>query len=108
MEYTKFVATAVLQNAQTSGNGAEVDLGGETREVTAYIEFSAGVTAGAVQIETAHAAGYTGTWAPLGAAVGFTASSVKVAQAAGVFRAIRARISTAVTGGTVTVRIVAN
>lgn len=75
------------------------------KEITFYIVFSAGVGAGAVQIEEAHTPGYTGTWAAIGAAVTFGDNAVKTVKASGVGMVARARISTLVTGGTVSVLV---
>lgn len=98
-----------VQSAQTTGNGEEIDLKGMSKNVTCYITGSAGVGAGAVQLETAPTAGYAGTWAALGGApVTATASTTKTATAVGAYGFVRARISTNVTGGTVDVWIFAN
>jgi hypothetical protein len=97
----------VLQKDAVSGNGQAAELNG-VRQVTCYITGSAGVSAGAVQLETAPSATFAGTWAPLGTAVTVVASTTAVATTIGSFKAIRARISTPVTGGTVSVQVVAN
>jgi hypothetical protein len=97
-----------LQKAATSGNGEAVEVNG-VRLVTAYIIGSAGVSAGAVQLEHAHSKDFTGTWAALGAATTVVANSVvAVSSAPTAIKAIRARISTPVTGGTVSVHVVAS
>lgn len=70
------------------------------------IKVSAGVNAGAVQPETADNAEYAGTWNPLGGGaidVSGSASSELEYNFEGVYSAFRARISTLVVGGTVTV-----
>lgn len=77
------------------------------------IEFSAGSSAGQVVIETAAdnaypPTHYAGVWAIL-ATVNWAAESKSHHVAvAGSYRAIRARISTAITGGTATVRATGN
>lgn len=96
------------QRAATSGNGNACDLRGQGREHTLYITGSAGISAGAVQLETAPSPDYTGTWAALGSPVTAVASSVAVAQVTGCFGALRARISTTVVGGTVDVDLFSN
>lgn len=71
---------------------------------------SAGVASGAVQLEGAHTKDYAGTWQIMGAAVTVTADTVTTGGAAAniFFPYVRARISTVVAGGTVTVVIVGN
>jgi lipocalin len=101
------IARQLLQNAATTGAGLAVDLGGITRELAFHVIWSAGVNAGQVKMETAFDVSYTGTWAPI-ATADFVASTVQVVQATGAYRAVRARISTTVTGGTVDVRLDAN
>jgi hypothetical protein len=97
-----------LQANATSGNGEAAELGGVTC-VTAYIVGNGAVSAGAVQLEHSHSKDYTGTWAPLGAATTVVANSVvAVIAVSQTFKAIRARISTPVTGGTVSVHVLAN
>lgn len=73
-------------------------------KVHALAVFSAGVTAGDVIIESAHDPAYAGAWHPLGAAIPFTADAAKGLVAdfpPGGF--VRARVNTALVGGTVTV-----
>ena len=71
------------------------------REWTFYVFFRPGTTAGAVFIETAHDPAFTGTWAQLGTTVTWaTANTVHFRSITGTYLAMRARISTAITGGT--------
>lgn len=72
-------------------------------EATFYIIGGPGVASGAVQIEEAHTKEYTGTWAPVGSPVTVVADTVKTIKATGVGHVMRARISTVVAGGTVSV-----
>ena len=72
-------------------------------ETAFYIAFGAGTSAGAVVIETAATPDYTGTWANLSTITWSAASKTHHVAITGVFRALRARISTAIVGGTVTV-----
>lgn len=92
----------LLLNAQTSGTGPE-----EPTDVYDFYEgsceWSAGVTAGVVTFEWAPNPGYAGTWASLGTQ-NFAASSITKAIYQVCGGAVRARISTPVVGGTVTVR----
>ena len=97
-----------LQVTATTGNGTAVDLMGTTREHTLYIKGSAGVGAGAIQLETADDVAYAGTWAAIGSPVTVVASTELIVQKTGCFKALRARVSTTVTGGTVTCRLFAN
>jgi hypothetical protein len=78
-------------------------------QIAVYVNFGAGTSAGVVMLETAADAdngpwvlvtGGTFTWA--------SASSVQYARFDGPFYAVRARISTAIVGGTVTVTLVGN
>lgn len=57
------------------------------------------VSAGAVQIEESHDVAYTGTWAAVGTPITAATGTVAVAKANNTAKAVRARISTAVTGG---------
>lgn len=72
-------------------------------ELTYFIVGSAGVASGAVQVESAHLTGYTGTWAPEGAAITVVATSVKTVKVTGVGHVGRVRVSTVLAGGTVSV-----
>lgn len=99
----------LLQDAATTGNGNAVDARGNGREHTFYIVGAGTISAGAVQIETARTTDYSGTWAPLGSPITVTAAA-NVVQITGCFLALRARVSTNLTGTTpsVTVEYVAN
>jgi hypothetical protein len=94
----------ILLKAATSGSGT-VEAFPVAKQLTFYVIWSPGVTAGQVVIETADDANYSGTWAgPLGTA---SAGSDKtdIVQLNGIFRFVRARISTPVAGGNVTVKV---
>lgn len=74
------------------------------QELTYYIVFGAGTSAGAIQPETAHVKGYTGTWAPEGSAVSWAAATrVHKVSISGASFVSRVRISTGIVGGTVDV-----
>src|SRR3990172_6687260 len=92
-----------LQAAATTGNGAAIDLAGISREGAIYIVWSAGTSAGAVTLETAHAAAYAGTWDALLTMAWSSASKVDIIQFSGCYKALRARISTDIVGGTLDV-----
>lgn len=98
----------VLQDAATTGNGTAADLGGISREVAVYVIWSSGTSAGAVSIETANTTDYAGTWAVLAPVPWTAASRADIVQVSGVMKAIRARISTNVVGGTVSCRLYSN
>lgn len=76
--------------------------------VTVYIETGAGVSAGTVKIEEAFDRAYAGTWAEVQSVSTTAASTVYVVHIEGAFSALRVRFDTAITGGTVTVRVVAS
>lgn len=76
------------------------------QELTYYIVFSAGVTAGAVQCEESHDDTFTGAWAPNGSPAGFASNTVKTVKVAGVSQAQQVRISTGITDGTVSVWVI--
>lgn len=78
------------------------------RESAVYISWGAGTSSGAVTVETANDAAYTGTWAPLATVAWVAASKQDVVQITGVHLAIRTRISTVIGGGTVSSFIVCN
>jgi hypothetical protein len=68
------------------------------------VVFGAGTSAGAVVIEEAHDPAYTGVWAVLATITwAVTANKVFSARVVGGAHAIRARIGTAIVGGTVDV-----
>lgn len=81
------------------------DVGRRTDNLTAYVVFSTGTTAGTVVIEAAHDDTFTGTWANLATVAWAAANRVHQVDVKGNQRAIRARISVAITGGTVDVHI---
>ncbi len=93
--------TRLLNNATATATTAPV-VGGpmaNCRETAIYVAWATGVTSGAVTVETAVDANYTGTWAPL-QVVTFSATAPKqdVVQITGIHWAIRTRISTVVVG----------
>lgn len=100
-----------LQNAATAtGNGTAVGSPmTNCRESAVYVSWLTGVASGVVTVESADNTGYTGTWASL-AVVTYASGAPKedIVQITGIHGALRARISTAVTGQGVTVRLVCN
>lgn len=98
-----------LLDGSSALNAAEpIMLGAQTAEHTIYVEWSAGVTAGVVTIETAPSNDYAGTWATMQTVSWVSASRVDRFSFTGAFGAVRTRVSTAITNGTVTTYIAAN
>lgn len=103
-----FARQVQLQTTATTGNGTVITAA-SGQEHTFYLEGVGTISAGAVQLETARYAAFTGTWAPLGSPVTLATDSTSVVNVTGALLAIRARISTNVVGGgTVTVEYVSN
>jgi len=100
---SNFRQTLHAAGSSATAAGTVIDIGDwGAAYTTVYIVGSAGIASGAVTVEAAHASDYAGTWAPL-AVVTAVASSVVTATTAGAYRYIRARISTTIGSGTVTV-----
>lgn len=74
---------------------------GNINEITFYIVGAGAISAGAIQVEEAHAEDYTGAWAPNGSPVNAVANGEATVKITGVSGNMRARISTAIVGGTV-------
>lgn len=93
-----------LQVAATTGNGIVVAPPVSFKHHTITIKGNTAVASGAVQIETADDPAYTGVWGQIG---GGPITVIDVAEQVinfeGVFNFIRARVSTTIAGGTVTV-----
>lgn len=103
----------IMLNAASASNATGTVIGSGTmsrcRESAVYIQWGPGTTAGGITVETAHDQAFTGTWATLGSAVAWSvASKEDVVQITGINGAIRTRISTLVTGGTVSTWLVCN
>lgn len=81
----------------------------ECREGTVYVGWSAGVTAGAITIESAVDDTYGGTWAPI-TTITYASGAPKqeLVQLTGVYWGFRTRISTVLAGGTVNTWLVCN
>lgn len=75
-------------------------------ELAFYVVFSLGTTGGQVKIETAHDAAYTGTWAAPETIDWAAANRVHHTAMTAEHLALRARISSAILGGTVTVIVI--
>ena len=97
----------VLQNAQTTGNGTAIPIPSSFRRHKFTIKGLPTISAGAIQLESADAVDYAGTWNPLGGGpiTVVDASEIEY-NFEGIYGALRARISTTIVGGTVTVSYV--
>ena len=88
-----------LQTAATTGNGNIVAPPSSIRNHTIFLKGNATVSAGAVQIESADAEDYSGTWAAIGGGpVTLVSGAELVVTFSGIYPFIRCRISTTVTG----------
>jgi hypothetical protein len=97
-----------LQSAQTTGNGTVMNFRGQAGHYTFSVQPAGTITAGAVQFETAPSSDFSGTWQPVGAEI-MVPQDGSLAQftVEDRFYAVRARITTTVTGsgGSVTARV---
>jgi hypothetical protein len=91
-----------MQSAAASGSGTAVYCG-SAEHIAIFIEWSAGGSGGVLSIEEARTSSYAGTWSVLATITQAGASQTDVVHMTGAFKAVRARLSTGVTGGTVTV-----
>lgn len=88
-----------LQVAATTGNGQAMACPASAKEHSFYIFAASGVTGGAIQIESADDPNFSGTWAPLGAPIAVVASTEIIFNYTGSLIAVRARVSTTISGG---------
>jgi hypothetical protein len=90
-----------LQDATTTGNGNIICPPPSFRNHTLIVTSAAGVTAGAVQPEVSNYPTDAGTWAPIGGGpVTVPAASTDLLiEFTGLYAAIRARITTTISGG---------
>jgi len=89
--------------------GGAVDVAG-CSNLSFVVVGNGAVSAGAVQLEEAHDVNFAGTWAALGTPstpITVVGNGVVVMKVNATAKAVRARISTAVTGGTVSVVLTA-
>lgn len=101
-------AQTLLNNATTGNVVVTLQSPRMCRESAVYIVWGAGTGAGAITVETAYQTNYTGTWAPLAIVAWTAANKTDVVQITGVNSALRTRVSTTVTGGTVSTYYVCN
>ena len=92
-----------VQSAATTGNGTEVVADAESNLVFCVV-WSAGVSAGVVTLEEAATTGYSGTWSSITTST-FAANTTECIHLAGTYMFLRARVSTTVVDGTVTVQV---
>lgn len=78
------------------------------RNAVVYAVWGAGTNAGVITVESAHTTTYAGTWASLGTITWMAATKADLLALTGVHGAIRTRISTTVTGGTVSTYYLCN
>jgi hypothetical protein len=78
-------------------------ISGKMLETTLYVVFSSAAAAGTVLLESAHHITYSGTWATEATVSWAAGGTVKVAHLTAVNNAMRVRISSAITSGTVDV-----
>lgn len=107
------VYSAVIMNAQATDETISDIIGpgiaSRCHHHTFYIAWGDSVSAGVVEIEAAPDADYGGTWVSVGTATYASGSPMcQVIHANDAHLALRARISTAVSGGTVSVTYVGN
>lgn len=90
-----------LQTAATTGNGTAITCNPSSKHHTIIIKGTGTISGGAISIEEADAEDYTGTWSVISAvtAADVTAGAQKSVHSEGLIRALRARISTSITGG---------
>lgn len=101
---TTRVTMTMLSSASAlnaTGTTAGASIMPACRESVIYIKWGAGVGAGAVTIESSDDSAYSGTWAPLTIVTQSGASREDIVQITGIHLNLRSRISTLVTGGTV-------
>lgn len=100
----QLVFTKTLQSAAASGNGTGQFVG-NAEVLNIAIVWSAGGSAGVLSIEEADDDTYAGTWSVITTVTQAAASSEDFVHISGGVRAIRARLTTGVTSGTVTVTV---
>jgi hypothetical protein len=105
-----FVPLQKIMQAQTAQNAVAVlpdDYIGRYVESTFYVVWDHTSAAGSVVVETAHSPTYAGTWANLATANWSAIDKITSISISG-YAAVRVRIATAVTTGTVDVWVLAS
>jgi hypothetical protein len=89
-----------MQNGTSTGNGDTVAIPPSFRNHTFIITGAAGVTAGAIQLESSNSPIDANIWGLLTAApIAVVAGQDIIVEITGIFNFIRARISTTISGG---------
>ena len=101
LDHTLLTAETALDTA----GAFPASLHGQYIEATIYVGFDADSLAGAVVVETCHDPRFTGTWANIATVTWATADTMHYVSVTGIYRALRVRISSDVTSGTVDVRV---
>lgn len=104
------ITMTTLLSGVTTGSSTALGTGTmpNCRETAVYVVWGAGTNAGVVTIESSYDSAYTGTWASLATSTWASASKQDIVQITGIHGALRARVSTTVTGGTVSVFAICN
>lgn len=97
----------LLDGASALDASGSKDLRGAVQDLTILVEWGSGTGAGVVTIEEAAHSDYDGTWAVIDTLTWASASTTDAYHVHGAVAAIRARITTEVTGGTIDVYLVA-
>lgn len=94
------VAVTLQAAGATTGDGNVIAIPDSFRNHKVFLIGSAGIGAGKVKVESAPTSDYAGTWALVGTEQTLVASTVLEVNFTGIYKFIRARVSTNVTGGT--------
>ena len=94
-----------LQQAATTGNGAALNCRGTNRALLVFVEWSTGCSAGQIEVEQAADGDYAGTWSHIATISWSAANRVDCTLWNAPVGAIRARVASNITGGTVTVKV---
>src|SRR5262245_38392938 len=95
----------ILLDNVASGSGSEWNGQGLYANIAITADWSSGGSGGVIKVEESRSAGYSGTWSTLATITQAAASSQDTVKLSGVFNYIRTRLSTSVSGGTVTSQI---
>lgn len=95
----------VIQTAASTGNGSVYTTAGRYEHLTIVVDFSAGGSGGVLSIEEANSSSYAGTWSVITTVTQTAASAQQIVHVDGVFKNLRARFTTNITGGTATVTV---
>src|SRR5579862_7139478 len=97
--------TVTSQHLLTAATTGSVAIGPafmpRCRESAIYVQWGTGASGGTIIIESSHDPNYTGTWAPLATIAWSAQSREDIIQITGIHAALRTRVSSTITGGTV-------